>query len=383
MLFSAGTGEGPKPCAFFGTVQGCRSGASCPFMHGNQAPKTQVIAPHPVAAVEGGKKRKESSGSAVKPERIDSPALIESSAFHAPEQDLRKLEVASEEKTKEEKKKKPSFVADDFKLKQKDKHMKQRKEEKIVDTIRSYANVAVPFIPEKAPLPQLSQPVVEVHNNNSDDSDSEFLFNAVDIAIKGTQQVSPLPPQPAANQMRQSSSSSMTPSSSYQAPHFQQPPPPPQWQPPVSTQSSFFSSPQLPPPPRSLAPPPRIPANTASGKGNSSNVYGNSPFVSNERVPERLGTSGSEHAVSGAASKKRKSDEFNSLPAEPSSFHSSSLSMPPAAALPASPASLDLTFTYNQLLPLVAVTRNHPRYATEYAFETDTNWVAAKPYGDW
>lgn len=84
-----------------------------------------------------------------------------------------------------------------------------------------------------------------------------------------------------------------------------------------------------------------------------------SPFVDPSEVTRVLSTSGTEHATLGpAVARKTKG--------QPSSSSSSS-------ALP-----LPLTWE-----ALVLKTREHPRYARDYALEMDASWIQARPWGDW
>lgn len=88
-LHSASSDGGPRPCAFFGTPEGCRKGDSCPFLHSTAPPGT----PDPL----------NTNNSVVSSEESESESEVEKSPERGP---VKKETEEEAEETKSKKKKK-------------------------------------------------------------------------------------------------------------------------------------------------------------------------------------------------------------------------------------------------------------------------------------
>jgi hypothetical protein len=385
-------GDGPKPCAFFSSAQGCRSGASCPFVHGTvvaststqshvtQRPKPvtsyppetikRVVAPAPDVVVEVKKKRKSIDEAEMQGQTPPMTTHIPSRAKASPTyiaptvattvQPVKKTRVEPAhapvylpvnvqspvnpppiyQTAPVSVEKKPTFSATDFQQQQKEKHMKQRKLEKRSPaapvarmSLPTGATIVMPQLtpsafhggfPPGLPMPSaFSAPVQSIHapnQTNQDDDDEDADTEFLFSAVDVALKGTQEGTQAYAQQQVSQSA-------------FHQ-------------HSSTFNIP-------SPAPMPSMSIKPAAAP-----MLGGNPFVSNESVSKILKTSGSDHALLGVARKK------------------------PAENIVSTPVPA-LSLNYNDMMPLVAATQQHPRFSQDYSFSLDSSWVQARPYGDW
>ena len=332
-LFRA-EGDGPKPCAFFGSEQGCRKGDACPFVHG--------AATAPAAAADSlptsdGKKKKRSPDEALEPaapattkkQKSEPEPLVTEPAppLSSPSVEAVRAKVSSGKRDSASAQKK--FDLSEFQQQQKLKHMRKRKSAQGTNATSKASPVVVPSIsfalpstfavPSTPAAAAVCPPPQRSRDDDDDETeDTKFLFNAVDIAIQGTRESSVLAPR-------------------------------------LVTQPVSFP----PVPVTSVsAPPVGRPPIVSSGQ--------ESLFLPTSAVPHILQTSGSAQAVFGIE-KRRRSESFSTTQSEP-------LRSPPVSSGPV---------TYDELLRLVGTTSSHPRFAAEYSFNTDETWVRSRPYGEW
>ena len=332
-LFRA-EGDGPKPCAFFGSEQGCRKGDACPFVHG------AVTAPAAAAdslPTSDGRKKKRSPDDAQEPavpatakkQKSEPEPLVTETAppLSSPSVETVREKVSSGKRDSASAQKK--FDLAEFQQQQKLKHMRKRKSAQGMNATSKASPVVVPSISFALPstFAVASTPAAaavcppsqrSLDDDDDETEDTKFLFNAVDIAIQGTRESSVLAP------LR----------------HVTQP----------------VSFPPV--PVTSVSAPAGRPPVVSSGQ--------ESLFLPTSAVPHILQTSGSAQAVFGIE-KKRRSESFSTTQSEP-------LRHPPASSGPV---------TYDELLRLVGTTSSHPRFAAEYSFNTDETWVRSRPYGEW
>jgi hypothetical protein len=392
VLFKSDGGDDhlPKPCAFFGSAEGCRKGSTCPFVHGGSAaPSAVQSAPVSTkrAAVEEievksefKKARKSTEGEEVAVVNTAPIVRSEVAARVVPESKTAKKnsevnEVASSNpapapvaqvvlppkvqtpQTSYSAANAKKFDFEAFKEKQKEKHTKQRvakspfrplmaPAEPVVRVQTSSASttaiaksVAVPVasfhaspsgvsrapVASSAPITASSSSlaVAAVDEDDEDAEDTQFLFKAVDIALRGTS------------------------SSVWDAPAAFHVKPP---------QTALLG-------PSALSTAPAIPSVAVSAHPN--------PFLPKEAVVQALHTSGTQGKVR-RNSLEKEVEASAVVPLPTITTTAPSPSVPPSVSL-----------EYGSMHPLVAATQAHPRFASDYNFAVDSTWVQSQPYGDW
>ena len=335
-LFKA-EGDEAKPCAFFGTEQGCRKGDQCPFVHGQTAPVSSPVEEkqstkrslpeEPDIAAEATKRSKKDSQpkSKTKIERQQSDGGSTSPPPQAPlpeEVSAKKVSGGGQKK----------FDLSEFQRRQKEKHMQQRRSGKqssqkdpplnIYPAIKHAAFVAPPpsssFAAPTAPM-NLSGPYPSSLPLDDEEEDTKFLFNAVDIAIQGTRESNGNRP----------SVLNLQPSVSYSIPktpaHVNLPP--------MKQPSTVYPSRER-------------------------------PFLPQTEVPHVQQMSGSSYTFPAIAS--RNSSESISATQQ---------------VTPRPPMMLSVA--YGDMLRLAQSTSANPKYNADYGFKTDETWVRSRPHGDW
>lgn len=323
LLFSQADGcSGRKPCAFFASEKGCKNGANCPFSHDSgDAAKPKSVQPAaetqpiPVAtakknavpiATPVSKALSAIAAPIAPPVTVPPPLPVSAQRLPA----AAPTAVASQKLTAE------------FKEKQKQKHMEERKNKK--HELNSDHSTPAKQSSSKKPrlsnesyvqsplLASMGLPIASVpgsvlssaavsttsQSQESDgDDDTALLFGAVNEALRQGLQASPGAP---------------------------------------------------------AAPP-------NAGKF----------FLGANEVAKRLETSGTVHATHGKP---------KSVPVPATATASAS----PAPVISAAASFLSSLPKPRSLNDLVAATMNHPRYKNDYAFaQADSTWVAARPHGDW
>jgi hypothetical protein len=327
--------SGPKVCAFFKTDKGCKSGAACKFSHGDVAtlatpkappkvvaPPPQIVSPPPTALVPS----------------LPTPAVV---TTNTPKTSEKKKRKSTEDPENEQQKK------------MKSKHVEEQKK------------VAVPSTPnsqkEKKPVtPKSAFPVTPFHPgyrpSDDDEDESSFLNFAVNSALSQTPEaVQSKPTFP-------SFAAGVQPSATFA--NF--------FLPTVTTTESKSAD---------KTPKEKTPKKSP-GKAlvvqQQPQVSREAPVVSfvlpqsqSQALVPKQQTNLVPHAVPFHLPTAAPPISFSSSPSQ------SQVAVPaPTLHVPVDPRVADWS-------DLVQQCANHSRYAKDYTFASDSEWVQAKPHGEW
>lgn len=366
ILFNKDDGRtGPKPCAFFASAAGCKNGSKCPFSHD---PAASMPAPAPKASVSA-----YVPPQPYVPPRATTAPVVAAVSAAAPA-------VKTVKPVMKEAVKPPVMV--------------QSTPAPATVSFNSASKKAKTAVTINTPMSITPMSRKSGRNDAEMDDDSQFLFGAVNEALKGGMQPSPYVTRaiPTASQQSQ-----MGPPGVFA----------------VGTSSSTNSGGSG---KKSLRPPRNTPGKSTS-QSVTQNVTGEpmgaangSYFLAGMDVLQRLSTNQGHGnpvlppAPTGSASKKARSRSssfdvittktvptnssflFGNLPVAAPSGASFSHAEAPRAAAPAAvptPPS-DMAHLSSVLQALITKTREHPRYARDFAFEDrDASWARTNPYGEW
>jgi hypothetical protein len=386
LLFSKDDGrpDALKPCAFFLSAAGCKNGSKCKFSHGEEK-KGNNERPVPVAApvVEAKKEKKQKREPVYESEeeyeapapvyvapKIVAPKVVEKPVVKAPkpvkapvvdtkedEISLLKAQLFKQQQMFEEVMRKATqqqaapqpVVVEKTPVKAAAASTKAKYAKKEV-----VAKVAAPKVAPssyqqqnpnvqtyKAPVaappgfnvqsargtanPEISDYSGDSDNDNDDEDDTEFLFDAVNVALKGGRKASPVPA-PAPVQV-------------YQMPAL------------VAV---------------------KVAAPVSAGNDNSL-------FLTAEKTVKSLQSSGTKHATHGNVKKNLFANQKT-----PGSTPSAAPKTPSSAIIRSEVFDASkVDFPRLPWTSLVHSTQAHQRYKKEYTFEVDHSWIKARPVGEW
>lgn len=348
---------GPKVCAFFKTSKGCKNGATCKFLHESESNQTTTtpsksslpIAPPPIPPPPLAPPPPPANKPVTFP---PTPTPISSQPFRVPSEtttpksEKKKRKSSSSEPEVEHKKLKAHHGEEE--QKKQNPMMKTPKSEKqngekghqnaVTTTPHSFVK-SLPVTPFQLP---------NYRPADDDEDESSFLFSAVNHALAQDQVQTP--------DVLSTKKRSSTPSapSTASVPSTQQ----------GSSFSNFF-----------------LPVNEIE-KINEMNVTSEKALQEkkkSKKSPGKFLIESQSQSHSDAPAVSFVPQPFvpqapQTIPVLPSP--SSQLTTPTSTQLPVDPRVSDWSH-------LVQQCANHSRYAKDYTFSTDSEWIQAKPYGEW
>jgi hypothetical protein len=340
--------SGPKVCAFFKTDKGCKSGASCKFSHGDVATLAtappKVIVPTPVVTP------------APPPPPPPQPKPI---AVSTP------VTTTTTPKTSDKKKRKSTEDPENEQQKKiKSKHEEQQQQQQPQPQPQQQKKVVVPSTPKQkekpaTPSSQSAFPVTPFHPpgyrpSDDDEDESSFLNFAVNSAL--SQSPEALKSKPVFPTF---------------ANGFQ----------PSATFANFF------------LPPATATATATTGTAQAKSAE-KAPKVAKKSPGKALVVQQPQAPVvsfvlpqsqtQAIVPKQQTSHVPHAFP-----FQLTTAALPPSISPPPEQAQVAATLhvpvdpRVSDWSDLVQQCANHSRYAKDYTFASDSEWIQAKPYGEW
>jgi periplasmic protein TonB len=351
ILHKADESIGPKVCAFFSTAKGCKNGATCKFLHGPAsgvttappvAPPAPIAPPAPVAP----------PPKPVTPTPAPRPIKPETKLeTTTPKSEKKKRKSSSSEPEGDQKKQKSNHDEEDQK---KHSTMKTPKSEKRNEKGVATSTTTTPHSFVKS-LPVTPFQLPNYRPADDDEDESSFLFFAVNHALGQDQVQSPdvTTTKKKLSSTSSSSSSTIVPSTNTQ---------------PSSSYSNFF-----------------LPVNEVEKiqEMNISSEKALQEKKKSKKSPGKFLIEAQSHSEAPVISFVPQSSVSQIPPAPGLPLPSSQPAIPSASPATATATHIPVDPRVSDWNDLVQQCANHSRYAKDYTFSTDSEWIQAKPYGDW